>query len=279
MKIWAHTLVKNEERYLWFAVKSVINYVDKVFLWDTGSTDKTVKIIKLLKKDYPGKIDFREVGDVNIDRFTKVRQKMLEKSSCDWVMILDGDEVWWEKSIKNVREIIEKRGKNLDTLVHRYYNVIGDIYHFQEEKAGRYKIDGQTGHLTIRFFNRKIPQIRYAKPHGTQGIFDGKDILIQERDTKRRFHTNDYYLHFTNMIRSSKIELDKKVIKRSFKYKYELGEKFSKDFKYPKVLFQKKPEIVPSPWEKRDLHYLLRASLLTPLKKLKRRVKNEKVGY
>lgn len=51
MKIIVHTLVKNEERFLWFAVSSVIDYVDKVFLWDTASTDDSIKIEKKLKKD------------------------------------------------------------------------------------------------------------------------------------------------------------------------------------------------------------------------------------
>ena len=50
MKVWAHTLVKNEERYIWYAVMSVIDWVDKILIWDTGSTDKTVEIIKEIEK-------------------------------------------------------------------------------------------------------------------------------------------------------------------------------------------------------------------------------------
>ena len=101
-------------------------------------------------------------------------------------MILDGDEVWWEDSVLNARKLIDSKGKQLDSLVHRYYNLLGDIYHYQEEKAGKYNIDGKRGHLTIRFFNREIDGVHFSKPHGTQGIFDGKNILIQERDPKMR---------------------------------------------------------------------------------------------
>ena len=280
MKVWAHTLVKNEERYLWFAVKSVVNYVDKILLWDTGSTDKTVDIIKLLKKDHPGKIDFKEVGDVDINEFTEVRQEMLEESKCDWVMILDGDEVWWDKSIKNARKIIEEEGGGLDSLVHKYYNVVGDIYHYQEEKAGKYNIDSKVGHFNIRFLNRKITKLHFSKPHGKQGIYDEKNVLIQEKDPNRRLFMKDYYMHFTNMIRSSSLEKDRGVIKRNIKYKYELGLSFPKNFKYPEIFSKKAPDLIPDPWETRSLAYFVKALVQTPPKMIKRRIKNdEKVGY
>jgi len=280
MKIWVHTLVKNEERYLWFAIKSVVDYVDKILLWDTGSTDKTVEIIKLLKRKYPKKISFKEVGNVDINGFTKIRQKMLDNTKSDWVMILDGDEVWWKDSIKNAREIIEKKGKELDSLVHRYYNIIGDIYHYQEEKAGRYYIDNEMGHLTIRFFNRKIPGIHFSKPHGTQGIFDKNGMLIQERDLRRRLHTNDYYMHFTNMIRSSSKNRDNLVPKREKKLKCELGIPFPKNFKYPEVFYEMRPNMVPDPWKKRSTSYFMKALIQTPLKKVKRRIGyDKKAGY
>ena len=52
MKIWANTVVHNEENFIWFAIMSVVDYVDKVLVYDTGSTDQTVSIIKEIKKAY-----------------------------------------------------------------------------------------------------------------------------------------------------------------------------------------------------------------------------------
>src|SRR3989344_3752116 len=102
MKIWAHTLVKNEERYIWYAVMSVIDYVDRILIWDTGSTDKTFEIVEEIKKLYPDKVDFREVGNVDINQFTIIRNKMLDRTNSDWFMILDGAEVWWKGSISEI---------------------------------------------------------------------------------------------------------------------------------------------------------------------------------
>ena len=52
------SLVKNEERFLWYAINSILPFVDKIMIWDTGSTDKTVEILKLITSP---KISFKEV--------------------------------------------------------------------------------------------------------------------------------------------------------------------------------------------------------------------------
>ena len=81
MKIWAHTLVKNEEKYLWYSVASIAPFVDRVLLWDTGSTDKTPEICKELIVRFPKKIDFRQLKISSAEEFPSVRKKMLGQLS------------------------------------------------------------------------------------------------------------------------------------------------------------------------------------------------------
>jgi len=277
MKIWVNTLVRNEDRYLWFAVTSVIDWVEKVLLWDTGSTDNTLKIVKELQRKYIGKIEFEEIGKVDIEEFTNARQAMLAETKSDWVLILDGDEVWWEDSVRQATEIIQQKGKELESIVSSYYNLVGDIFHYQEEKAGMYEIDGRIGHLSIRFMNRRIPGLHAERPHGRQGYFDENGTLIQERDSsKRLFIDKKAYLHFTHLVRSTGKD---EVIKRSFKYKYELGIEFPRDFYYPEVFFKPRPSFIPSPWQKMDKNFYLKSLFLTPLRKIKRRFYRSKSGY
>lgn len=279
MNIWVHTLVRNEERYIWYAVMSVIDHVDKILIWDTGSDDSTLEIIKEIKRVEPKKVLFKEIGKVNPEEFTKVRQKMLDETKSDWFILVDGDEVWWDTSIKEVVGMIRKKGRQLESIVNRSYNLVSDIYHYQEETAGRYEIDGRRGHLTIRAMNKSIPGLHIAKPHGQQGFFDESGILIQERPRKSRKFLDVFYLHFTHVVRSSTKELDLRVPKRDIKLKYEIGVPFPRDFYYPEVFFRPKPNIVPAPWQRMSFLFWTRALAETPLRKIKRRMIPVKSGY
>ncbi len=263
MKIWANTIVNNEENFIWFAIMSIVDYVDKILVWDTGSTDKTVEIIKEIKKAKGDKIDFRQVSEVDKFQFTKMRQAMLQQSKCDWILVLDGDEIWWEESIKKVIKEIEKRGNEIDGIVVPMIVPVGDIYHFQEEEAGRYKILGRKGHLSLRAINKNIPGLHVDWPYGKEGYFDKNNLAVQEREDI--LFLDAPYLHMTHLKRSSKY-------RKQDKFKYELGKLASKEFKFPEVLLNPYPGIIFSPWVKISGINHIRAKLLTPFRKIKRRI-------
>lgn len=279
MQIWAHTLVKNEERYLWYSVASVAPFVDKILLWDTGSSDKTLDICKALVDLFGEKIDFRQVRQESAKDFTKVRQKMLDETDADWFLIVDGDEVWWEDSIKKVTDTIRSRGNSLESVVVPNFLVVGDIFHYQEKAAGMYKFSGRTGHYNQRAFRRNIPGLKSTNPHGTWGWADGEGRMVQDRDPERIAYVGAPYLHFSFMQRAGSKESDFAVSKRAKKLKHEIGIAFPKDFYYPEVFFRPRPAIIPSPWEKMDASFMARALLETPLRRLKRTIWGSKVGY
>src|SRR3989344_2132466 len=252
MKIWVNTIVHNEENFIWFAIMSVIDFVDKVLVWDTGSTDKTVEIIKEIIKIKGDKIEF-----------TKMRQNMLEESRCDWTLILDGDEIWWKESIYKLIKKIRTEGKDIEGIVVPVIVSVGDIYHTQEQEAGRYEILGRKGHFNLRAINKKIPGLHVDQPYGKESFFDENKLPIQERP--KIIYLDSPYLHVTHLKRSNS--------KRIFdKYKLEVGNPLVLDFQYPEVLYQKYPQIVSSPWLKMSGLRLIKAKFLTPLRKLKRRL-------
>ncbi len=278
MKVWAHVLVKNEERWLWYSVSSIVDHVDRVLLWDTGSTDRSLEIEKELVSKYPDKIIFKERLQKTAEDFTKVRQEMLEATNSDWFVVVDGDEIWWEESIKKIVETINKNGEKIESIVVPTINLVGDIFHYQEKSAGKYRISGKVGHFNLRAINRSIPGLHAFGPHGQMGWVDGDDKMIQDRDKEKIVFLEAPYMHTTNLTRAGEGK-DKDVIKRLKKHKYEIGINFPKDYYYPEVFFGERPEFVPSPWDRTTKSFKFRALIETPLRKIKRRIWKGGVGY
>lgn len=263
MKIWANCIVNNEENFIWFTIMSVIDYVDKVLVWDTGSTDKTVEIIKEIIKEKGKKIEFREVGSADKYRFTEMRQAMLDESDCDWILILDGDEIWWEDSIRKIINEIKTQGEKIEGIVVPMVVSLGDIYHFQEKRAGRYEILGHKGHLSLRVIKRKIPGLHVDWPYGKESYLDGNNKLIQERE--EIIFLDAPYLHVTHLRRSS-------GKRAQSKFKYEKGVHFPKDYKYPEIFYESYPKIIPDPLKKRNNFYEIIGLLKQPFLSMKRNI-------
>lgn len=263
MKIWANTIVNNEENFIWFSLLSVIDYIDKVLIYDSGSTDKTVEIIKKIKEIYGEKVVFKEVGECNPNEFPKLRQKMIDESDCDWILVLDGDEIWWEQSINNLIKKLNENRSSIDGIVVPMVVSVGDIFHLQEEEAGRYNLLGKVGHLSLRAINKKIPGLHVDWPYGKESYLDENNQPIQKRD--KIIFLDAPYLHVTHLKRSSK--------KRKYdKYKYEIGRVFQKE-KLPEVFHKAYPDIVPNPFNKISSTDLIKAKFLSPLRKIKRRLR------
>src|SRR3989344_5513142 len=129
MRISAHMVVKNEEKWVWFAITSIIDYVDEMIIFDTGSTDKTIEIIKTINDP---KIIFKSLEFKNIDGpiHTLARQEMLKLKKYDWILIVDGDEVWTESAAQEMQHTIKTEGDNHEFLVRPYLNMLGDGFHY-----------------------------------------------------------------------------------------------------------------------------------------------------
>lgn len=271
MKISAHMVVKNEEKWVWFAIMSIIDYVDELIIFDTGSTDKTVQIIKTIQNS---KIIFKSLNtDINGPIHTLARKKMFEMKKYDWVLIVDGDEIWTEKSAKEMVATIMNEGNKNEFLIRPYLNMVGDVFHYQDESAGQYKIGDYFGHITIRCINTKIiPGLHIDNPYPLEGFYDNSNTSIQDRKPMKAKLMKHPFLHMTHLRRSDSAVNDNKVFRRQNKYKYELGHALLNNFEYPKCFFLPRPNIVPSPWQPRNLGYILNASWQTPLKFIKRRL-------
>lgn len=270
-KIWVNCLVKNEERWIWYALNSVLAYVDKILVWDTGSTDSTMAIVKSIKNT---KIDFQEIGEVSLADFGKVRQKMLEATKSDWVFILDGDEVWPEKSIRSLVEEAGQVGPAIQGLCVRPINFVGDIRFIHPETfkgQASHAPKGIQGFFSTRIFRRDILGLHASNPYGKESFFDDDNKTIREQQNRVKYLEKVYYWHMSYLPRSLSDLKDKEVMMRTKKRKYEIGIPRPKWIQIPEVFYQPRPSIVLNPFFKMNKLDYLRAVIQTPFKKLKRR--------
>ncbi|MDR1830043.1 MAG: glycosyltransferase [Candidatus Fibromonas sp.] len=78
-------IVKNEEANIERAIKSFLPFADEIIVNDTGSTDRTIEIVRSLPKTVL--IQSEWIGD-----FAYSRNLSLEKASCSWILWMDADD-------------------------------------------------------------------------------------------------------------------------------------------------------------------------------------------
>ena len=267
-------MVKNEENFIWYAIQSVLPFVDKIMVWDTGSEDKTVEIIKSI--DSP-KIEFVEKGSVDSSTHTKLRAEMLantDKKKYRWLLILDGDEVWRKREISKMVAVANEIKPS--AVVIRTVNFVGDIYHKLPESSGKYEIAGQKGHLAIRLIDLTLKDLKIMNPHGGQ-TYTTSNTAVQDLPKDKLIYSDDiFYFHTTHLKRST---YDSSTLKRSFKRKYEIGKKIEIN-QLPNIFFGKHPDIVPDVTSKMNFIVWLRCVAETLPKRFKRKLfPSKKSGY
>lgn len=256
----ANCLTKNEERWIWYSLTSVLDYVDQILVWDTGSTDDTVSIIQSIASP---KIIFKQFDTVNEQSFTKLRQLQLQQSGQGWVLLLDADEIWPTKTISDTLTAISSA--KFDFLIHRSYNLVGDVFHYQEDRAGKYHIGPYSGHLNIRAVNTNIPGLHFDLPYGHEGFFVTGDVPLQNSAASFTLIAEPY-LHATHLYRSHQT-----AMQRPAKYKYELGMPLPHNYHYPPCFYQVPSwAAIASPWTPRTIPYTLTSLLRWPFLAVKR---------
>lgn len=238
-------------------------YAKEILVFDTGSTDKTVEIIK---STHSPKIIFEEKGVVNKEGLTKLREEQIKRTKTDWFLIVDGDEIWPANQIGKLLKIAEDAPQNTTALFNRVRNCIGDVYHYLPENTGKYEIKGIKGNLNIRLIrNRGLLKVQGNYP---LEYYEDDNGPIQNQKENLIF-ADVWYLHTTFLKRSSN---QIKKVSGSFG-KQRVWERglIMKEDELPEVFSLPKPEFLPNPLVKRSVLYEVASLLTIPAVSLKRR--------
>lgn len=262
--ITAHMIVRNEEQWVWYAINSVLPYIERILIYETGSTDTTVAIIKTIKNP---KISFNEKGSVTPKQLVELRNEQIKKTTTEWFMLLDGDEVWPQAALQEHFNLINHATKKVMGIVVSARMCVGDLYHVQDDKAGKYELLGKKGHFNIRMY-RKEQGYHWQGEYPLEAYVDEKGVAIQNSSNKLLMVTKSYW-HLSYLKRSSVDTHGKRIL--------EIGKR--NDIKLPEVFFQKRPQIVPSPDVGFSPIERIIAYLRTPLLFLKRNLKRTVLIY
>jgi len=92
------------------AILSLIPIVDEFLIGDGGSKDETLHWLRKLKKIFP-KIKIYHLPWFKSKRWEALDESLnylIKKAKGDWIFEVQGDELWHEKDILKIREIIKK---------------------------------------------------------------------------------------------------------------------------------------------------------------------------
>ncbi|XTZ10798.1 MAG: glycosyltransferase [cyanobacterium endosymbiont of Rhopalodia yunnanensis] len=149
-------IVKDEEKTLTTCLESVQDIVDEMVVIDTGSTDKTVEIIKR----FGAKVSFFTW----CNDFAIARNVALSHVTGDWVLVLDADEVFNQKIASQVREAIADKNNLVINLVRHEIGASQSPYS-----------------LVSRLF-RKHPAVKFSRPY--HAIIDDSVTQLLKRESQ-----------------------------------------------------------------------------------------------
>jgi hypothetical protein len=263
-----HMVVKNEDRFIWYSIISVIDFASKIFVTDTGSTDKTEEIISLINSP---KIFFERKKIETSSDISKIRQEHILKTETEWFWVVDGDEVYSKELCLEVKNIIDNISNNTKGIIVGRYDLMGDIYHYQDESVGTYNLFGKAGHNVLRLINKnKIKDLHVEGNYPYEGYYDSEGIEIINHDSKDFIFTKGKMFHAMYLRRSTIGARLLGTFHRN-KWKIESGHKIEKGVTIPEVFYSERPGIVPEVISKRPYWYETAAVIITPVKHLKRR--------
>lgn len=264
VKVCVHTVVKNEDIWIWYALNSVLDYVEEIFVCVNGSSDKTLEIIKTINSP---KIKITEKGQLKPNQLVDLRKEQIKKTKTDWFLVLDGDEIWPEKELIKLLTTAQNSPPQILALFNRTRNCIGDIYHYLPEAAGGYQIAGKKGNLNMRLF-RKTQDLNITGEYPLEAYVNNQGPISSQINNIK--FADCWYLH-TSFLQRSSLDYQKKSGSLGKRKIPEWGINLAKK-ELPEVLFKKHPTKVAEVLKKRSFGFALQAAFFTPIINFKRKI-------
>jgi len=216
--------VHNAELYIKEALGSVINQtypVNKIYLIDDGSNDRSEKIINEYQKESSIKIEYiKTYGNSP----SKARNIGIKRSSADIIAFLDADDVWHPEKIEKQIKLIEEKEVEFVHTGYQYIDSAGNDFIPRDRSYSDSELYGDVSRLIFHkvgsialpsvIISKKLidrvgafdPELRFAEDHDLwiRAAQATKFGFLKENLLKVRRHnsniTNDRDSLLTNRI-------------------------------------------------------------------------------
>ena len=127
--------IKNEECFIRAAILSVLPLAEKVMVYDTGSTDGTLDEVRSIQHPRITLIRLPAMKPVEL---TKLRNEILARTTTEWAMAVDGDEIYPASAIRCIMEEIPRVPPTIHRIeVHRKHFVNSFNFISPMDRIGR----------------------------------------------------------------------------------------------------------------------------------------------
>ncbi|WOO36087.1 glycosyltransferase [Anaerocolumna sp. AGMB13020] len=177
-------IVKDEEWILEQCLGSVSGIVDEIIIGDTGSEDNSKEIAARYGAT---------VFDIEWeDDFAAARNQTLERATCDWILLLDADELFREEDTENFYALLDREDYDgYHFTLHNYYsteNTKDYSVHYafrMVRNTGEYYFEGRI-HEQINNRNGNFDSSRFTLAEITLHHFGYTDKVIQQKEKHNR---------------------------------------------------------------------------------------------
>ncbi|MEC9093153.1 MAG: glycosyltransferase family 2 protein [Planctomycetota bacterium] len=164
---------KNEEANIGACISSFAEIADEIIVADSGSTDRTLTIVKRIGGCKIIEREYRTSGDF--------KNWAIPQSKNDWILLVDADERVTPKLAKEITRLLSGDPKNDGYWIYRANHFMGH----------RIRHGGWNNDCVLRLFRRDLSRYEGPSDHGEVNVSSGKVGTLKNRMTHYSYWSYD----------------------------------------------------------------------------------------